>query len=185
MPERTTRRPQKWGLLACLTRFVKKPLMRYMNRLARLGVSVLSCFGAGLLGSVFVSSEAANWYAMLAKPSFTPPDWIFGPVWTVLYLCMALALWLVWEKDADATDLRGWVPLFFAHLLVNIFWTIFFFHFHTLLIAFIDILILIICVILLICGAWQHDRRAAYLLMPYLAWICFAALLNGAFWYLN
>ena len=156
-----------------------------MSRLARLGVALLASYGAGLLGYIFVSTESTSWYDTLQKPFFTPPDWLFGIVWLVLYGCMAIALALMWEEDPDAGEVRGWVPLFFAHLLVNAAWTMFFFGFHAILIAFVDVLLLLACIILLICGAWKVDRRAAYLLSPYLAWVLFAAILNGAVWYLN
>jgi tryptophan-rich sensory protein len=156
-----------------------------MSRLVRLGVSLLLCFGAGLLGSIFVSDQAAAWYDALQKPFFMPPNGLFPVVWTVLYILMGLALWLVWEKDDDASEVRGWVPLFIAHLLVNASWTIFFFGYHATFIALIDIVVLLACIILLMIGACQIDKRAGWLLAPYLLWVCFATILNGAIWWLN
>jgi tryptophan-rich sensory protein len=156
-----------------------------MSRLVRLGVSLLLCLGAGLLGSIFVSDQAASWYDALQKPFFMPPNWLFPIVWTALYVLMALALWLVWEKDEDASEVRGWVPLFVAHLLVNASWTIFFFGFHATFVALIDIVLLLACIALLIIGACQIDKRAGWLLLPYLLWVCFATVLNGAIWWLN
>lgn len=156
-----------------------------MSRIARLCVSALACFGAGFLGSLFVDAASRSWYDMLAKPPFTPPGWVFAIVWLLLYACMSLALWLVWEKDKHASEVTGWVPLFFAHLIVNAAWTIFFFGFHAIIIALIDITALAACVILLILGACEIDKRAAYLLAPYLVWVCFALYLNVGIWYLN
>lgn len=154
-----------------------------MNGLARLCVSILTCYGAGLLGSLFVST--GTWYASLAKPSFMPPDWLFAPVWLVLYACMAIALTLVWNKDEAAAEGRGWVPLFFAHLLLNASWTVFFFGFHAVLIALINILFLLPCITLLMVGAWDIDKRATYLLTPYLLWVLFATYLNASIWLAN
>lgn len=156
-----------------------------MGRLSRLGISLLACFGAGLLGTVFVSKDAGGWYEALHKPFFNPPNWLFPIVWTILYFLMALALWLVWEKDDDASEIRGWVPLFFAHLLVNASWTIFFFGFHSLFVSLVDICVLIACIVLLMIGSCKNDTRACWLLSPYLVWVCFAALLNGAIWWMN
>jgi tryptophan-rich sensory protein len=156
-----------------------------MSGIARLGVSVLACFGAGLLGSLFIETSARSWYDILVKPAFTPPGWTIALIWLVLYVCMSLALWLVWEKDEHATEVTGWVPLFFAHLLVNAAWPMFFFGFHAILIALIDIFVLIACVIILMLGAWEVDRRATYLLAPYLLWVSFSTVLNISIWYLN
>lgn len=156
-----------------------------MGRLARLGVSLALCFGAGLLGTIFVSDQINTWYDAIQKPFFTPPNWLFPVVWTILYIFMGVALWLVWEEDEDAADMRGWVPLFIAHLIVNAAWTIFFFGFHATFIALIDIVLLIACIVLLILGACQVDKRAAWLLAPYLLWVSFATVLNGAIWWLN
>ncbi len=157
----------------------------HMNRLTRLGVSVLICYGAGLLGTLFVSTGVGSWYDTLAKPFFMPPDWLFAPVWIVLYGCMALALTLVWQRDESAGGGGGWVPLFITHLLLNAAWTIFFFGFHAIFIALIDIALLTACIILLMVGAWQIDRRATYFLAPYLLWTLFATVLNGSIWLMN
>lgn len=156
-----------------------------MHKLARLGVALLASYSAGFLGALFVVDGVGGWYDMLDKPSFTPPDWLFAPVWLVLYGMMAIALTVMWDKDPDAAEVRGWVPLFFAHLLLNAAWTVFFFGFHALLIAFIDILILLCCILLLMCGAWKTDKRVTYLLAPYFVWVLFATILNGTIWLMN
>jgi len=156
-----------------------------MNWLARLGVAVLASYGAGFLGSLFITTGVGSWYDMLEKPFFQPPNWLFAPVWMVLYGLMAIAVTIIWSKDPLAAEIRGWVPLFFAHLLLNAAWTVFFFGFHAILVALITIIILFVCIFLLICGAWEIDRRAAYLLIPYLLWVLFATALNVAIWFLN
>jgi len=148
-------------------------------------VSILSCYAAGLLGALFVSAGVGTWYDALAKPWFYPPTWTFAPVWLVLYACMAAALYIVWSADPDASEAKGWVPLFFAHLCANACWTILFFGFHSVLIALIDMLCLLVAVALLLLGSWNIDRRATFFLAPYFAWVCFAAVLNASIWYLN
>lgn len=156
-----------------------------MTSLVRLGISLLASYGAGFLGALFVKDGVRTWYAVLDKPFFAPPDWVFGPVWMVLYGCMALALFLVWEKDPHARSMRGWVPLFFAHLLLNAAWSIFFFGFHAIFIAFIDIVLLLWSIVLLTAGARDIDTRAMWLMIPYAAWVFFATILNGALWLMN
>lgn len=156
-----------------------------MRSFVRLALSFLACYGAGFLGSLFVQDGVRTWYATIERPFFTPPDWVFAPVWLVLYACMALALFLVWEKDPLAEEGRGWVPLFFCHLLLNAAWSIFFFGFHAILIAFITIILLLWCIVMLIVGARDIDVRASWLLVPYAVWVLFATILNGAVWVLN
>ncbi len=156
-----------------------------MGSLSRAFVSIIACFGAGFVGTFFISTDAGSWYDQLNKPEFLPPSWLFAPVWLVLYGMMAAALYIVWSRDPNAKDFAGWVPMFFAHLLLNAGWTIFFFGFHAVFIAFIDIVLLAFSIILLILGAWTISKRSAYLLMPYLAWVLFATVLNGAIWMMN
>lgn len=156
-----------------------------MRSLVRFGVSLSACFGAGLLGSLFLTSTSSSWFDTLNKPSFYPPTWVFAPVWMLLYLLMAIALTLMWHSDPYAKEGRGWVPLFFAHLLVNASWTVFFFGYHAIFIALIDIFVLWWCIVLLYCGAVNVDRRASWLLVPYFLWVSFALVLNASLWYLN
>lgn len=156
-----------------------------MRALIRVPIAVLACYGAGLLGSIFVSTQMNGWYDALIKPSYMPEAWLFAPVWFVLYGLMAAALVIIWNKDPHAHEVRGWVPFFFAHLLLNAAWTIFFFGFNAVFVALIDIVILGLIICFLIAGAWEIDRRAAYLLSPYFAWVAFAAVLNASIWYLN
>ena len=156
-----------------------------MRSYVRIVCSFIACFGAGALGSIFIDAGVGSWYAALDKPAFTPPAWLFPIVWFVIYALMSVALAIVWIKDPNAEDMSGWVPMFFAHLLANIAWIVFFFRLHVVLIAFIDILLLITAIIILICGALPIDRRASYLLMPYLAWVSYAAILNLSIWLMN
>lgn len=156
-----------------------------MSSYIRVGIAFFSCFSAGIIGSLFVSSAADSWYAGIAKPFFNPPSWVFGPVWTALYVLMAIALLIIWARDPNAKEMRGWVPLFFAHLLLNAAWTIFFFGFHAVFVAMLDIILLLVSVFLLTIGAWEIDRRASILLMPYLLWVLYATILTISIWVLN
>jgi translocator protein len=156
-----------------------------MRSFVKLGVSLLACYGAGAIGSLFMRDGLRGWYAALEKPGFMPPDWLFGVVWTALYALMGIALYLVWSKDPNASEGRGWVPLFFAHLLLNAAWTIFFFGFHAIFVALVDIILLFFAALLLIFGAREVDTRASWLLAPYAAWVAFAAVLNYQIWILN
>jgi len=122
-----------------------------------------------------------NWYAGLAKPSWPPPSWIFGPVWTALYFSMAVAAWLVWRKG------NAWGPLalFAVQLVFNAAWSWLFFGLHSPGIAFVDILLLWIAIAATTMVFWRRSLVAGLLLGPYLTWVGFAAVLNFAIWRLN
>ena len=122
-----------------------------------------------------------DWYAALSKPSWTPPPWVFGPVWTTLYAAMGVAAWRVWRRD-------GWsvgVGLFLAQLAVNAAWSPVFFGWQQLGAALAVILVLAALIALTVRAFWRSDRLAGALLVPYLAWASFAACLNAALWRLN
>ncbi len=153
-----------------------------MSSLVRVCLAVLATFGAGLVGYLFVDSNASSWYDSLVKPTLTPPDWLFAIVWIILYILMAAALAIMWTKHEQN---ETWIRFYFVQLLFNAAWTVFFFGFHSTLVALIDILILEYIVLALIAGASEVDRRVAYLLAPYSLWLLFAAYLNLAIWFLN
>lgn len=135
-----------------------------------------------MLGSVFTWPSLKPWYQELAKPRWTPPNWLFGPVWTTLFLAMAFAAWLVWRQTSLIS-----VPmrLFLLQLLLNIAWSALFFHLRSPGAAFIEILVLW-CAILMTAIAFGRIVPVAYWLMaPYLLWVAYAAALNFAIWRLN
>jgi tryptophan-rich sensory protein len=140
---------------------------------------------AGIVGAVFTSPAIPNWYASLNKPSFNPPGWIFGPVWTILYTMMGLAAWLVWQKWGESSVAKAAVILFFVHLVFNTLWSILFFGLQNPMLAFIEILFLWGMILALIILFYQVDKRAAYLMIPYILWVSFAAVLNFSIWRLN
>jgi tryptophan-rich sensory protein len=149
-----------------------------MNRPTKLIISLALPLAAGLIGSLFTAPAIPTWYAELSKPFFGPPNWIFAPVWTTLYILMGIALYRVWAY-------RGLVTLFVIHLVFNALWSILFFGLQSPLLGLFDILLLLGLIILMTIKFYRVDRLAAYLLVPYLAWVSFATLLNFSIWWLN
>lgn len=142
---------------------------------------LLLCFAAASLGALF---PPGAWYAALQKPSWNPPGWIFGPVWSALYTMMAVAAWLAWQRGGFAAQGRA-LGAFLAQLALNALWTPLFFGLHWPGVAFAEIVLLWLAIAWTIALFWRVQRAAAYLLLPYLAWVSFAAVLNGALWRLN
>lgn len=144
---------------------------------------VLLSLGAGFIGSAFTMSEIGTWYAGLTKPSWTPPNWVFGPVWTTLYVLMGTAAFLVSRSKKLGKYPVLW--LFAAHLVVNTLWSIVFFTLHELLLATLVILLLDALVALLIKFFWRYSHAASYLLVPYLLWCLYATTLTIGILVLN
>lgn len=145
---------------------------------------IVVCFAAAGLGSLATAAQVApgGWYASLDKPFFTPPSWLFGPVWTTLYLAMAVSGWLVWRKRGLAGTAMA---LFFIQLALNTLWSILFFGLESPGLALIEIAVLWTAILLTIRAFGGISRPAALLLVPYLAWVTFATLLNAGIWLLN
>jgi tryptophan-rich sensory protein len=158
------------------------PAQRFNVRLAfaLVGWLVLS-FSAASLGAFFMPGE---WYATLKKPSWNPPDWIFGPVWSALYTMMAVAAWLVWKRGGFAAQRRP-LTLFLVQLALNALWTPLFFGLHRPGLAFAEIVMLWLAIAATLAAFRPVSRPAAWLLVPYLAWVTFAAVLNFTVWRLN
>ena len=144
-------------------------------------VLLILCFAVAGIGGLATAPSIPNWYAGLAKPSWTPPGWIFGPVWSVLYLSMAIAAWLVWRR-ADAV-----VPMtaFGIQLIFNAAWSWLFFGLHSPGAAFIDVVMLWATIAATTVVFWRRSTLAGILFVPYLIWVSFAAVLNFAIWRLN
>ena len=142
---------------------------------------LLVCFAAATMGGLFMPGE---WYASLKKPSWNPPGWVFGPVWTALYTMMAVAAWLVWRHGGWAAQRRP-LGLFLAQLALNAAWTPLFFGLHWPGVAFFEIVLLWLAIAATIAAFRPVSRAAMGLLMPYLAWVSFAAALNFTLWRLN
>lgn len=148
------------------------------KNLSKLILSISLCLGAGILGSFFTVSAIPTWYATLNKPSFSPPNWIFGPVWTILYILMGYSLYLVWSK-------RKVPVVFWIQLFLNAIWSIIFFGMRNPALALIDIVALWIAIVLTMKAFYKINKLASYLLIPYLAWVSFATILNLAIMLLN
>ncbi|OGG12741.1 hypothetical protein A2875_01945 [Candidatus Gottesmanbacteria bacterium RIFCSPHIGHO2_01_FULL_46_14] len=141
------------------------------------------CLGAGALGSVFTTPAIAGWYQGLVKPAFNPPDWIFGPVWTTLFILMGIALYLVWTSNSQKRVAAQ--KIFYTQLGFNVTWSYLFFGFHNPTLALLDIAALWIAIFLTIRAFVPISKTAAYLLFPYLVWVSFAAVLNATIVLLN
>jgi benzodiazapine receptor len=154
------------------------PLWRFL-------LAALPVAAAGFLGSIATTPNIPTWYVHLAKPGFTPPNWLFAPVWTLLYVMMAYAVWRVLSLPADTPDRRGAVTVFFVQLALNALWSWAFFAAHSPIAGLAVILALIVALAATIRRFWALDAVAGALLVPYLAWVGYATALNGAVWYLN
>lgn len=148
-------------------------------------ISVVICLGAGFVGSFFTSPVIDNWYVGIIKPSFNPPSWIFGPVWTILFILMGIAAAMIWNKGLDNNAVKIAILIFVVHLILNVLWSVFFFGMQNPGLAFMEIIILWLMIALVMYLFYQIDHRATYLLIPYILWVSFAAILNYSIWQLN
>lgn len=151
--------------------------------IVKLFLSFGICFLVAFLGSLITLPSISTWYVSLNKPFFSPPNWLFGPVWTVLYFSMGLALYLVWNKKAKEN--ANAIKIFFIQLALNLLWSVIFFGFHQPLLAFIAIIALWISIFTTIKYFYKISKWATYLLIPYLIWVSFASILNLAIAVLN
>ena len=140
--------------------------------------SIGVCFSAAALGSAFTISAIDTWYTTLQKPFFNPPNWIFGPVWTLLYLLMGISLYLVWVTKTDKKEKRQGIIFFFVQLALNVLWSIIFFGLKSPSVAFVEIIFLWIAIFLTTKNFLQVSKSAGWLLIPYLVWVSFASILN-------
>jgi benzodiazapine receptor len=149
-------------------------------------IALMVCFGASGLGALFMSNDAVgNWYEQLQKPSITPPDWVFGPAWTILYIMMSISVFLVWNKGLDHPKVKLAICIFLIQLTLNAAWTPMFFGFHLIFLALIDIVLLFIAILITIFAFKGISFWASMLLLPYLLWVGFATILNAMIWNLN
>jgi translocator protein len=151
-----------------------------MKKIFKLLISLFIPFLASLMGSLFTGS-VSSWYVTLIKPSFNPPSWLFGPVWTLLYLLMGISLYLIWIDKYRKTAFI----MYGFQLFLNILWSVLFFGLHQPGLAFIEIIILWIAVLITIIHFYKINKVAAYLLIPYILWVSFAVVLNFAIYMLN
>ena len=155
------------------------------GKIIRLVSSVLICLAAAAMGSVFTTPSIPTWYALIQKPAFNPPNWVFGPVWTALFILMGISAYLVWEKGLKERKVKVALSVFGVQLVLNILWSALFFGLQSPFYAFIEIIILWIAIVLTIIKFYPVSRNAGLLLIPYIAWVSFAAFLNLSVWLLN
>lgn len=161
-------------------------LARDRPRTTLLG-SVITCEVVGASGSVFTSMGLDSWYPSLVRPAFAPPNWVFAPVWTTLFALIGVAAWLVWRRvpDVGSGATRLAVGTFVGQFVLNLAWSAVFFGGQSLLGGLVVIALLWLAIAATVVAFYRMDRRAAALLLPYLAWVSFAGYLNYAFWALN
>ncbi len=151
----------------------------------KLAASILLCQLAGVVGSFFTRPAIAGWYATLRKPLFTPPDWVFAPVWITLYSIMGVAAYLVWRKGFAEKQVRRSLILFAGQLVLNALWSWVFFGLRSPLAGFIEISLLSVVLIFTIQRFFKISRVAGAMLIPYFFWVAFASGLNLSIWVLN
>ena len=179
-----------------------------LNNFFKLVIAIILSELAGVIGSVFTISAISIWYAGLVKPALSPPSWVFGPVWTILYFLIGISLFLVWKnnwkttnpilenrrKAWDAWSERLWtgdlqkenaIAIFTVQYILNILWSFIFFGLYLPIFAFFEILALWFTIIFTIVNFYRISKLAAYLLIPYILWVSFAAYLNYSIWMLN
>ncbi|MCU0917648.1 MAG: tryptophan-rich sensory protein [Planctomycetes bacterium] len=141
---------------------------------------------AGFIGSFTAMGDGFTvWYSTIEKPGFTPPNWVFGPVWTILYLLMGVAAFLVWQKGVQLRAVRIALGWFLVQLVLNALWTPVFFGLHQIGWAFAVIVLLWVAIVVVMYCFSRISQTGAVLLVPYLLWVSFATILNGAIWWLN
>ncbi|MCX6709633.1 MAG: tryptophan-rich sensory protein [Candidatus Woesearchaeota archaeon] len=160
----------------------KKDRIKLVNFL-KLIASILICLGAGFIGSIFTMPSIKGWYSTLNKPFFSPPNWVFAPVWTALFILMGISLYFVWSEKSKKRIAA--LSVFFVQLGLNILWSVLFFALHAPFLALIEIIILWGAIFLTIARFNRVKRESAALLIPYILWVSFASILNFSIWLLN
>ena len=151
----------------------------------KLVVSIVACLAAGAIGSIFTRSAISTWYATLEKPPFSPPNWLFAPVWTLLYILMGIAAFLVWRKGLGNRRVRSALIVFLIQLILYTLWSVVFFGLESPLFGLVIISVLWVVILVTVIQFYKISRAASVLLWPYLLWVTFAAVLNYSIWLLN
>ena len=164
-------------------RFMEKQKRRF--NFWALTVNLLITLIIGIVAGIFTTPQIKRWYVYLQKPSFNPPNWIFGPVWTILYILIGISAYLVWMRRNNSFDYINAKRIYFLQLFFNFSWSVVFFGLHQTLAALVIIVLLIISIIINIMAFRKINRIAAWLLTPYLLWVGFATVLNLYIYLLN
>jgi tryptophan-rich sensory protein len=158
---------------------------RKLKDILKLLISIVACQSAGLIGSIFTVKAIPTWYAALQKPSFTPPNWLFAPAWGTLYLFMGISAFLIWQRGLGNPQVKRALIVFLIQLALNTLWSVVFFGLESPLYGVIVIVALWIAILLTMLKFFKISAAAFWLLLPYLLWVTFAAVLNISVWILN
>ena len=150
---------------------------------AKVLICTLTCLVLGIASGIGTASSVKTWFPSIIKPSWNPPSWLFGPVWTILYILMGIAIALIWHTPHPKQKTA--IRLFIFQFCLNLAWSFIFFTQHQIGWAFVEITCIWIALIFTIFAFSAVNKNAAYLLLPYICWVSFAAILNGTIWYLN
>ncbi len=156
-----------------------------MNNILKLVIAIAIPLIVGSTSGFFTITGVESWYQTIQKPSWNPPSWIFGPVWTSLYIMMGIALFLIWKSPLSSDVKRTAILLFAIQLVLNFFWSFIFFNQHQIGWAFVEIIALWLFILLTIFAFAKINTTAAWLLVPYISWVSFASILNFTIWKLN
>jgi benzodiazapine receptor len=156
-----------------------------LKHISKLAAAIVACLAAGAIGSIFTRTAIATWYTTLEKPPFTPPDWLFAPVWTLLYILMGVAAFLVWRMGSRDRQVRVALIVFLVQLVLNAFWSVAFFGLGSPLYGLIVISSLWVAILVTIVLFFRISKVSSILMWPYLLWVSFATVLNSSIWLLN
>ncbi|MBL0271367.1 MAG: tryptophan-rich sensory protein [Chitinophagaceae bacterium] len=156
-----------------------------MNNTAKLVISIIVPLAIGATSGLFTETGVGSWYQTIQKPSWNPPGWIFGPVWTTLYILMGISLYLIWKSDATPSLKWLAILLFALQLALNFFWSLIFFNQHAIGWALVEIIVLWLSILATIFVFARINNTAAWLLVPYISWVSFAGILTYTIWKLN
>lgn len=151
----------------------------------KLAAAILFCIIVGSLGSLVTITGPGSWYTTLQKPFFAPPSWVFAPVWITLFTLMGIALYLVWESGTEKREVRLAIGVFGVQFALNVLWSFLFFGLRSPVLGFINILLLWVMIAVTMWAFYRVKKSAAYLLIPYIAWVSLASALNGAIYFMN
>jgi tryptophan-rich sensory protein len=156
-----------------------------INNTFKLIIAIVVSELSGIIGSVFTASSVSSWYVTLSKPALNPPSAVFGPVWTTLYALMGISAFLIWKRGLDRKDVKAALGIFIVQLILNALWSIIFFGLHSPGGALVEVIFLWFAILATIISFYKISKVSAYLLLPYIFWVSFAAYLNYSIWILN
>lgn len=156
-----------------------------MNNTTKLSISIVLTVGLGSLGGIFTAPEIPGWFLHLNKPLWNPPNWLFAPVWITLYLLMGISFYLIWKTKAEQDKKQWTIIIFIVQFALNTLWSFIFFKQHQTGWAFVEIVVMWLAILCTIIAFSRIHKTAAWLLVPYISWVSFAAILNYTIWRMN